>query len=569
MGEEEAKLKISDMTHPHYASWISEWDKFRAAFNGGKAFVETYLTKYSIRETDDDFTLRKSISYCPAHAKASLLEIKNSIYQRLVTVKRTDGPETYQTAITGKERGVDLQGRTMDDFIGSIILQELIVMGRVGVYVDKPQDAAGETLADSANRRPYLYYYQAEKIKAWAYDDKQTLKSLLLQDTRDVVDEETGLVTDSVIVFRHLMLTEAGVVIKFYDENSNELEGSITLDLERIPFVLFEISSSLMVDVADYQIALTNLASSDMKYSVESNFPFYVEQYDPGFDLTRLKGAIPGDAGDSETAKTSNNMEITVGTSKGRRYPKGYDSPAFINPSAEPLEASMKKQETLVKEIKQIINLSITNLEPSRASEDSKKQDDKTLEAGLSYIGMELNYGEREIGEIWAIYEGSNSIPTIIYPTDYKLLTDEERRREAKDDEEMMGKIPSHTFKQIMAKKIVKLTLGTTATPEILTAINKEIDSAKVIISDPKVIRSDHEAGLVGDELASELRGYPVGEYKRAQVDHAARAVRVLQAQTSNKDLTNDPDAEKKKKEEEQNVDLTEDGGSNTRGDGK
>ena len=567
MAEAEAKIEISKMKHPTYVSWIDEWDKFRSAFEGGKAFVNDYLAKYSTRETSADFTLRKSISYCPAHAKASLLEIKNSIYQRLVTVTRTDGPESYQIAIKGKERGVDLQGRTMDDFIGSTILEELIVMGKVGVYVDKPIQGEGETLADM--KRPYLYYYQAENIKAWSFDDQQRLTSLLLQDTRDIVEETTGLVTDSEIVFRHLRLTDAGVEVKFYDVDNKELEGGVTLDLERIPFVIFEISSSLMVDVADYQVALTNLASSDMKYSVESNFPFYVEQYNPTFDLKMLKNAIPGDVGEAEDAKTSSDKEITVGVSKGRRYPQGLNQPAFINPSSEPLEASMKKQETLIKEIKQIINLSITNLEPSRASEDSKKHDDKTLEAGLSYIGMELNYGEREIGEIWAMYEGSSSAPTILYPTDYKLLTDEERRKEAEDDEEMMGKIPSNTYKKEMAKKIIKLTLGTTATPDIIKKINSEIDSAETIISDPDVIRSDHEAGLVGDELASKLRGYPEGEHTVAQKDHAARALRVLTAQTSNKDLTNDPNRETDIKDKEQNPDLTEDGDDNTRGEGK
>lgn len=567
MAKEVKKTDYSKITHPTYTAWITEWQKFRSAFEGGKAFVTEYLAKYSERETDADFTLRKDISYCPAHAKASLLEIKHSIKQRLVTVTRTDGPESYQTAIDGKERGVDFQGRTMDDFIGSIILEELIIIGKVGVYIDKPILEEGATLLDT--KRPYLYYYQAEMIKSWAYDDQQRLVSLLLQDTVDIVDETTGLITDTEIVFRHLRLTDKGVVVKFYNEKNIELDGGSTLDLDRIPFVIFEISSSLMVDVADYQVALTNLASSDMKYSVESNFPFYVEQYEPGFDLMMLKGANAGDAGDAESAKTSSNKEITVGTNKGRRYPKGMDSPAFINPSSEPLVASMKKQDMLVKEIKQIINLSVTNLEPSRASEDSKKQDDKTLEAGLSYIGMELNYGEREIGEIWAMYEGSSSIPTIIYPTDYKLLTDAERRQEAKDNEEMMGKIPSQTYKKEMAKRIIKLTLGTTATPEILMDINKEIDSAKVIISDPQVIRSDHEAGLVGDELASELRGYPTGEYKVAQADHAKRAIRVLAAQTSNKDLTNDPNRDRDAKSKEQNSDLTEDGSNKTRGQGK
>ena len=573
----EEKKKISALQHPVYSNWLDDWQKYRAAFEGGKAFVTGYLQKYSTRETDEDYDLRIAMSYCPAHAKSTILEVKNSIYQRLVTVTRQNGPTSYQEAVEGKNRGVDLQGRTMDDFIGSVILEELIVLGKVGVYIDKPVQEETDTLLESEDIRPYLYYYTAEAIKAWAYNDQQELVSLLLQDSRDVVDEETGLVTEQKVVFRHLRLTDDGVDVTFYDDK-DEIIGSSHLDLAHIPFVLFEISSSLMVDVADYQIALTQLASSDMKYSVEANFPFYVEQFNDTFEFTKLKGAQPADDGGKDDAKTSKDKEITVGTSKGRRYPQGLERPGFIHPSSEPLLASMQKQEALQKEIRQIVNVSIANLEPTRSSEESKKQDQTTLEAGLSYIGMELGYGEREIAKIWAMYEGSSAEAIVKYPTDYKLLTDDERRKEAKDAEEMMGKIPSKTYKQEMTKRIVKLTLGTTATPDILDKINKEIDSAVVIISDPDVIRSDHEAGLVGDELASRSRGYPEGEHLKAQADKAKRAAATLAAQTSpeddaaNKgvnDLSDNPNAGKEEKANQQNADANSEGETNTRGDKK
>jgi hypothetical protein len=122
------------------------------------------------------------------------------------------------------------------------------------------------------------------------------------------------------------------------------------------------------------------------------------------------------------------------------------------------------------------------------------------------------------------------------------------------------------------------LSLNTTATPDIIKRINGEIDSAEVIISDPEVIRSDHEAGLVGDELASRLRGYPEGEYKQAQADKAIRAKATLAAQTSpeqdaaNKgvnDLSDNPNAGKEEKANQQDADANLEGASNTRGDSK
>lgn len=561
------KTKITLLKHPSYGIYVDLWAKYRAAFEGGMTFVLDYLKKYSTRETPEDFALRQEISYCPAHAKAAIMDVRNNIYQRLNDVQRVGGPPSYQEAIGGTGRGVDLQGRSMGDFIGTQVLQELIVLGKVGVYVDKPI-MDGETLKDSQVDRPYLYYYTAEQILSWAVDADQNLTSLLLQDTRQIVDEEYGLVSDSEVVYRHLRLTDAGVQVTFYDMKDNEIEGGGVLALTRIPFVLFEISTSLMTDVADYQVALLNLASSDM-VNAKGNFPFYVEQYAPTFDLGMLKQSDPDSDGTADEAKKSKAKTIDMGVSQGRRYPKGMDQPAFINPSSEPLVASMKKQDRMIKEIREIINLSVTNLEPSRESAESKDKDNEGLEAGLATIGMELNYGERAIAAIWAEYEGSSKPAVITYPDDYKLLTDSERRAEAKDAEEMMGKIQSPTYKQVMAKKIVKLTIGNRATPDILDKINSEIDSAEVLISDPDIIRSDHEAGLVGDELASKLRGYPDGEYKKAQADHAERATRILAAQTSDVDLGNDPDKDKKKKAEEQNTTLDPNASDNTRGGGK
>ena len=43
------------------------------------------------------------------------------------------------------------------------VLEELLVMGKVGVFVDAPH-VAGDTLADVEHYRPYLYVYKLEKI---------------------------------------------------------------------------------------------------------------------------------------------------------------------------------------------------------------------------------------------------------------------------------------------------------------------------------------------------------------------------------------------------------------------
>ena len=50
--------------------------------------------------------------------------------------------------------------------------------------------------------------------------------------------------------------------------------------MTRIPFILLDIGESLMKDVANHQIALLNLGSSDVSYALKANYPFYTEQQD-------------------------------------------------------------------------------------------------------------------------------------------------------------------------------------------------------------------------------------------------------------------------------------------------
>jgi hypothetical protein len=581
--------RIDQIRHPYYEYWFPNWEKFRLTYEGGKAFVESYLEKFSTRETDDDFLTRKNLSYCPAHAKAAIIDIRNSIFQRMVDITRTGGPDSYRKACLGLEGGVDLNGSTMDSFIGRIVLPELLVMGRVGIFVDKPEIPSPATLRDTKGKRPYLYYYQAEDILSWSYNSQNQLEAVLLRDYEYFVDETTGLVSGETDQYRLIKMTEDGVSIEFYGIRTNEqthlpeqfaVKDPVLLPkLKQIPFVIFEISSSLLIDVADYQIALLNLASSDLNYALKSNFPFYVEQFNPQAEQSGLRPPN-GQGGDATNAKTAADRRITVGVAQGRRYPIGADAPTFINPSPDPLRASMEKQDRLVAEIRQLVNTAVTNLKPTRASAESKEKDQQGLEAGLSYIGLELEHGERQIASIWNDYEGSKEIVTLKYPDNYSLRADDDRRREARELKELLPTIPSVTFQKAIAKQIARVTVASKIPVEDWEKINKEIDKAPVIVSDPEVVKSDHEAGFVSTETASKLRLYPDGEVEQAKKDHAERAKRILEAQMSVKapegmqsrgvdDLSSNSDEGKQEKAASRDNTLQSEVKDRTRGEGK
>jgi hypothetical protein len=355
------------------------------------------------------------------------------------------------------------------------------------------------------------------------------LTSVLLRFTNWVTDEETGLVTDKTQGYRLLKLTKTGVEVITYDAEGTQ-QSTNTLNLSKIPFVIAELSQSLLTDIADHQIALLNLASSDLMYALKSNFPFYVEQFDVMTDAPHLRPE--GSEGDSGDARTSKDKTIKVGTTQGRRYPKGLERPGFIHPGSEPLMASMKKQDQIKAEIRQLIALTLTNLEPRHASADSKRQDQQGLEAGLSYIGLELEWTERCIAEIWSLYEGITEVTHISYPRNYSLKTEEDRRNEADDLLKILPQVPSKTFQKETAKQITNVLYGNRIDKAIIETIYAELDESEIIATDPEIIRSDHEAGFVSTATASKLRGYSEDEVIQAKIDHADRLARIALAQT-------------------------------------
>lgn len=527
---------VKDIRHPEYSANYLAWDKYRATLIGGDYYINMYLQKFSARETTTDFETRKLISYCPAHAKSAILEIKDGIYQRMSDIVRKTNCESFNMAANGEGLGVDMSGNTMNNFLGNELLLDLLALGKVGVYVDRQPIPEGATLLDTKEAHPYIYMYPAEAILSWAYNDKNQLSTLLLEDNVRTINSDCGLTDGEATEYRLLTLADNGVTVRFFDNEGTEAaDREVILNLSRIPFVVFELSDSLFTDIANYQIALLNLASSDMNYSVKSNFPFYTEQYSPIADVAAKQV-------DGESARPA--AELRVGVTQGKRYPKGLERPGYINPSAEPLRASMEKQDQLKHEIRTLIHLAVTNITSKQASAESKAADQKGLEAGLAAIGLELEYGERQIAEIYCEYLGIRKPEIVVsYPRQYSLKTDEDYDAEAKRLLDLIPKIPSLTYRKILAKKVARLTAGREVSLEQMEEIEKEIDNAANVVTTPSDLLKDFEAGLVSEKTASELRGYPEKEVEQARKDKIERTAAIIAAQVPNKNELKNPAA--------------------------
>ena len=154
----------------------------------------------------------------------------------------------------------------------------------------------------------------------------------------------------------------------------------------------------------------------------------------------------------------------------------------------------MQKQNQLKQDIRKLVNLSLSNLERPSGSQPANESDEKGLEAGLSYIGLELEKVENNIAEIWTAYEASGETATIKYPRKYSLKTDKQRREEAAELNKLKQTIPSSLFQKEISKRVARILLEDTSSFETIETVDAEIDAAVVIITDHEILREDYEA---------------------------------------------------------------------------
>ena len=527
---------LSGLTHPTYRLCFADWCKWRAVYRGGECFLDDYLEKFSDRESASDFARRKKLSPIPGFAASAIVDIRNGLGARLGKVTRAGGPASYQSALKGQLGGVDRKGASMSYFLKECVLDELLPIGKVGVFVDRPPLPERPSLLDSGRAPPYLYYYRAEEILNWSWklhNGQTELDMVLLKECHYQKDDVYGLCCGEIELYRLVELVDSAsgpyVQVRFFrqvtdpsthtlvdvqvDQNGLPTSEARIINLPVIPFHVFEIDS-LLKWVANHQIALLNMESSDIAYNLDANFPIYTEEFN--------RATMPSHIKDESTGEVGGEKVVDIGIKRGRLYAAGLQRPGFIHPSSEPIVASMEKQKNLKDDVRTLVNLALSNVRVKFASAESKEFDEHGLESGLASIGETLEYGEHRIAQFWAMYEDSTSA-TIIYPERYSLPSGEERRKNADQLAETKKVVPSLTFRKEMDKRIAVVLLEDQVADEVMTKVLAEIDQSTYPTADPVEIRSDMEAGLVTAETASLARGWPKGEAEKAGEEKAER----------------------------------------------
>jgi len=519
-----------------------DWFEWRYCYEGGAPFRDEFLEKYPGKEDDDAFARRKKLTPIPTYAKRSINRVRNSLTSRLVDVNRNGGSDKWSDAITGQNRGVDLRGSEMGSFIAKKVIAEMLVMSQVGVLIDAPNINPRSQAEVPANFSPYLQRFRREdypiliparedSVSDWAH--------LLLKVENEDYNALTGE-GDCEREWRYYWLEDDEIArfgkvnVAFMNDDAQLTRPIFKSNLDMIPFVLFDINQSLIADACHHDIAILNMTSADTSYGIDANYS----------TLTRQRGNAGTEGSHLDGGKGEDTVK--TGSQKGLWYGKGYERPGYISPDVAPIQWSIEQRRELKTESEDLVFGHIQGL-----------GGDGSVEDGLAFIGRCMQTAERRIWDHWVIFEetreSKRKIPTIHYPDDWSLKTDEERLAEATAFMKLANVMVGRLNKQAMSVAAAdKMHRGRKST-EQLNKIKAEIKKAPYAIADPDVVFKAKDAGLMSRETGSLALGNLPGESEKAEADDAARAAAVAVAQSDaakgaargNPEMSVDPKANK------------------------
>jgi hypothetical protein len=181
--------------HPSYKAWLPKWQKCRDAVEGQEAIKakrEAYLPRLGGQESGEyDAYLSRAVWY--AISERTLVGLVGTIMRK---------PPIKEFPDLGYLDSIGAAGESLEE-LASLVCEEVIGIGRVGLYVDSPEDSDN----------PYIAVYYAENIINWRFaviDGERVPILVVLQEDTEEVDAGDEYVTNVVTYYRVLRLEDNG-----------------------------------------------------------------------------------------------------------------------------------------------------------------------------------------------------------------------------------------------------------------------------------------------------------------------------------------------------------------------
>ena len=528
-------MKLIEVRSPGFRDDFGNWQIWRNAMAADDAYIRANLQRLP-GELIKDYERRRGTTPVPAFIKATIREVITGIYSQMQLTSRSRGPQSFQEAVPGGEFGVDGSGTSLNYFLIMEVLKELLVMRRVGIFVDRPVLSEQPTLKEAANAPPYMYMFKAEQILAWHVKPGNiTPDEVLLRRDAPLYYEDTLITVDVENEYVYLRKSGPETVQCDIFDHDGDLVKSLQLNLPAVPFVLLETSESIIQDVIGHQNALLNLGSSNVAFAIAANLAVYTEQTDMGWLMQALRQKQDQEAGEDDAENPNTDVGvIEIGLNKGRRYMQNAQPPSFISPDNINLERAAYLYEQLRDDIRRIILLAIQNVSVrGLTTATGLLQSQAATSNGLAALAIILEKAERQLVAIWSAYEATPYDYTVKYPADFQVMSKAERFTLINDLAKLRELVPAKDYQLHITKSIAALVVGPEAAPGQLAAINQQIDEAPGVISSPETITSLTEAGILPREYAAQLLNLPDDAAVKANLEHAERLQRIAASQMS------------------------------------
>lgn len=545
-----AKLSLSTISHPDFHIDSTRWAEYRLTFEGGEEFMREYLIR-NTDETDNEFYDRKLNTPIPAVAKEAVKDVQRAIVQRLRDVTRQGGSAYYQAIVAGEGSGIDREGQSMNEFIANVVLEELLVMGRVGVFVDNIAPD-GPTLADGTSQ-PYAYAYRVEDILNWktTRPEKHGVFSMILLRDREIIfNQAFGIKFPNKTQerFRLVWIGDDGFMrYRFLNKDLQQIDpevvnpqlviednGAIRTQLREIPFIMPSLSGSLLADVCGYQRGLMNIASQEVMFAmnVHGMHMLTIQKDSRADGMDWRKTADNAEPGGQRARDLREKQGVRSGWIRGRYYSIEEAQPGWIGPNADSLKISSDYRMKLADEVRQLVNVAVQNQTGTRSeSRETREISAQGLESGLHFIAMKAQHVENEVARFIAIYEGRDKPAVVTYPKRFRLKTMNERIKDAQEFKKLVDDLPTQETKKEGIKQIVLDLFTETISSETMDRLLMAIDRHPYIGDFDNTIKMI-ENGLITHELAGGSVDISPEEVKKAMEEKAKMAAAILEAQT-------------------------------------
>ena len=211
-------------------------DRIRGSLFSGDRLVDLYLPRLKGQDDEEYFAYAERASFFNATSR-TVEAMTGLVFMRDPVVK-------LPPAMAEIEDDITLQGTGLREFAEEVV-EQVMDVGRVGMMLDYPASAPkGLTVAaaEAANIRPFLRWYQSERILNWrcgVVNGRKVLTMVVLEEEHErPVDEFTS---EAVTKHRVLSLDGGAYRVRLFSDDVVELDEYPTQNgapMDYIPFII-------------------------------------------------------------------------------------------------------------------------------------------------------------------------------------------------------------------------------------------------------------------------------------------------------------------------------------------